>query len=162
MLVQQIRNEKYMVRELSDVIRSSELPQDRRDELSEITSMYRKYKEQSLRLTPEMMGNLFLETIGCSALFDIIPTTGICSPRELDSKLDHIDEAEEENFRTQIVRDITEWRDRMEKAMDQYISVEDDEKRCALMYMLAVKGDMGENMDNVFSLIYMFLSEQEN
>ena len=158
-LVQQIRNEKYMVRELSDVIRSSELPQDRRDELSEITLMYRKYREQSLKLTPEMLGNLFLEIIGCSALFDIVPTTGICSPRELGIKLDDMDEADEEEFHAQIMQSAGEWKRRMEKALDRYISVEDEEKRCALMYMLAVKGDKGENLDNIFSLLYMLLVE---
>lgn len=159
-LVQQIEKGKYIVRELSDVIRSSELPQDRKDELSEITDLYRKYKEQSMKLTPVMAGELFMEIIGCRALFDVIPLNSIESPRVLNSRLEKADPEEAEEMYDQILSAVDSWKRNMSSALENYISVEEKDKNTALLYMLAKKGELGENPDNVYSLIYLVLAEQ--
>lgn len=38
--------------------------------------------------------------------------------------------------------------------------MDEDEKDTALIYMLAVKGDLGENPDNVFSLLYLLMEQR--
>lgn len=159
-LVQQIKNDKYAVRELNEVIRSAQLPQDRKEELSEITELYRKYKEQSVKLTPVMLGQLFLEIIGCGALFDVIPTTGMESPRTLSEKVESMDEEEADELYDQIQSSTDAWEQKIKNALEQYISVDEDEKDTALIYMLAVKGDLGENPDNVFSLLYLLMEQR--
>lgn len=161
-LVNQIKEERFAVRPLGDIIRRSSLAQDRKDELCEITELYKKYKTQSLKLTDNMIGNLFFEIIGCEGLFDIIPTTGLYSDESLNQKLAKVDESVHEKIFDEIMASTTRWLFQMENAMERYISVEPDIKRCALMYMLAVKGESGKNISNIFSQLYNLTTEYLN
>ena len=157
-LVKQIREDKYAARPLGEIIRRSSLQRDRKDELEEITELYKKYKAQSLKLTDKMLGNLFLEIIGCEGLFDIIPTTGIYSDEGLDKLLKKLSEKEKNKLREKIIAAKDTWVQKMETAMEQYISVESEIKRCALIYMLAVKGEEGNDIESVFSQLYNIIT----
>ncbi len=149
-LFKQINEEKYSVKPLGDIIRRSSLEQDRKTEFSEITELYKKYKTQSLKMTDDMLGNLFLEIIGCEELFNIIPTTGIYSRDTLYKKLENLSEKEQEILYSDIMREVARWKWQMSEALEKYISVEEDTKKCALKYMLAVKAKSNDSGKNVF------------
>lgn len=153
-LVNQIREDKYIVRPLGDIIRHSSLSQDRKEELLEITNLYKKYKTQSLKMTEKMLGTLFFEIIGCEGLFEIVPIKGLYSDEKLNEKLKGLNEEDQRKLFDDIMESASRWICQMEKAMECYISVEAEVKRCALIYMLAMKGEDGKNISNVFSQLY--------
>ncbi len=154
-LIRQIQEQRYIAKELSDIIRSSELPQDRKDELGEITTLYRQYKAQSAKLKPEMLGRLFMEITGCEALFDIVPSDFMVSPEFLSQWLEDKEEDEVVEIYGNLLKETGMWIQKMRTAMEQYVDLEEDEKDCALQYMLAEKSDNGERADNIFSTICM-------
>lgn len=155
-LVKQIREKRYVVRPLGDIIRRSSLMQDRKDELEEVTNLYKKYKARSQEMTDAMLGELFFEIIGCEGLFDVIPTEGLYSGETMDELVKKLADDEEGQMKLydEIMEASQKWLYRMENAMEKYISVEPEEKRCALTYMLAVKGEGGRNVSNIFSQLY--------
>ncbi|MCD7764115.1 MAG: DUF87 domain-containing protein [Lachnospiraceae bacterium] len=160
-LVHQILEDKYSVKTFGNIIRHSSLTQDRKLELSEITETYRKYKNQSLKPTEAMLGNLFLEMIGCEGLFDIIPQKGLYSDQALCEKLEQTHVNEEKELYNQIVSNAQTWLIRFESAMEQYITVDPDVKRVAVKYMLSVKGSSGKDITSVFGQLYNLLSWKE-
>ena len=153
-LVKQICEERYAVKPLGDIIRRSSLEQDRKSELAQITELYKKYRLQSLKLTEQMLGTLFLEIIGCESLFDIVPTTGIYNDNQLYNRLEKTPEEMYEQIYKELMDATERWQHQMENAMEKYISVEPEVKKCALTYMLAVKGTEGDLQENVFWRIY--------
>lgn len=156
-LVRQIREDRFVVKPLSDMIRRSSLNSDRKQELLEITEIYRNYKNLSFKLTEKMLGELFMEIIGCSGLFDIIPQDGLYSDQKLCIKIENMDENEKLQLHEEIITRAQAWLMQMEHAMEQYISVEPDIKRCALKYMLSVKGENGKNVSSIFGQLYNLL-----
>lgn len=156
-LVRQIEEDRYVVKPLGDIIRRSNLDSDRKLELSEITESYRGYKNQCLKLTPVMLGKLFLEIIGCENLFDIIPTEGLYSDKALNQVIEGMDEEEQGRLCTRILQRAQVWLMQIENAMEEYVSVEPEAKRCALKYMLGVKGEEGEDVGSVFGQLYNLL-----
>lgn len=156
-LARQVLEDKFAVKPFGDIIRKSNLDADRKLELSEITELYRRYKSKSLKPTRDMIGNLFMEIIGCAGLFDIIPTSGLYSDVQLSKKLDQIDEDEQENLRNAIVSRAQQWLNQFERALEQYVSVESDIKRGALLYMLGAKGNFGEDATSVFGQLYKLM-----
>lgn len=156
-MFRQIQDNKFVVKPLGDIIRRSNLDMDRKAELSEITDMYRIYKNQSLRPTKGMLGTLFFEIIGCEGLFNIIPMNGLYSDQELDVILSSMDEKAQAELYENIVYQASNWIKMFEQAMSQYISVEPEVSRCALTYMLGVKGEFGDEVDNVFAQLYNLL-----
>lgn len=157
-LVRQICEDKYAVKPLSDIIRRSGLDSDRRLELSEITESYRNYKKQSLKLTSEMSGRLFMEITGCRGLFDIIPKDGLYSDKELCAEIENMEEEEKARLGSEIIARAQIWLMQTENAMEQYISVEPHVKRCALRYMLGIMGENGKNEKSVFGQLYNLLA----
>lgn len=156
-LFRQIREKRYVVKPLGDLIRRSNLDSDRKIELFEIIESYKNYKSQSMELTSEMIGKLFMEIIGCENLFDIIPTDGLYSDRELSREIDSMDDDEQAALCKRILSRAQVWLMQMENAIEEYVSVEPTVRRCALKYMLGVKGHQGENVDNVFGQLYKLL-----
>lgn len=157
-LVRQIHEDRFAVKPFGDIIRRCSLDADRKIELSEITESYRKYKNQSLKLNHEMIGKLFMEIIGCENLFDVIPTKGLYSIQALSNELDGIVEPDEKRALCRKITDRAQtWLMQMENALEEYVSVEPENRRCALKYMLGVKGEEGENIVNVFGQLYNLL-----
>lgn len=156
-LVRQIEEDRYVVKPLGDIIRRSSLDSDRKLELSEITESYRTYKNQCLKLTPVMLGKLFLEIVGCGNLFDIIPVQGLYSDKALNAEIQGMDEEEQGKLCGRILRRAQIWLMQIENAMEQYVSVEPEARRCALKYMLGVMGEEGEDVDSVFGQLYNLL-----
>lgn len=156
-LVRQIQEDRFNVKPFSDIIRRSGLEPDRKAELMEITETYRTYKSQSLKPTPDMLGRLLMETIGCQGLFDIIPQDGLYSDQTLYEKLKGLDEEEQGELYKKIIAQTKVWLMRMESAIEQYVSVEADVRRCALTYMLGVMGEQGEDVSSVFGQLYRLL-----
>ncbi len=152
-LFEQIRDRKFSTAPLNDIIRASSLSVDRKAELEEITTLY-----ESLRKSPgineETIGILFLEIINCENLFDIVPKDGLCSLEEFFEKLDNQNEDDQMQLQVDLLFAVETWLSRMEKALNQYIEVDRDVKRCALIYMVACKGKCGEDETSVFGLIY--------
>lgn len=158
-LVRQIQEDKYTVKTFGDIIRRSNLESDRKMELSEITETYRRYKSVCLKPTNQMLGELFMEIIGCENLFEIIPHDELYSDKQLN---DMISDMKEENKKRELYINIIEgaqrWIYRMDQALEQYITVQKDVKHCALKYMLGVKGQQGENVMSVFGQLYNLLN----
>ena len=160
-LVYQVFNERYAVKPLGDIIRRSNLNYDRKAELAEITEKYKEYKSQSLILNGEMIGSLFFEIIGCEALFDIVSTEGLYSDKELYEEILDMDEEAQSELCKEILENAKKWLDTMENALEEYISVEQPIKRCALMFMLELKGKQGRDINNVFAQLYRLLLDGE-
>lgn len=156
-LVRQTEEDHYVVKPLGDIIRRSNLDSDRKVELSEITESYRRYKSQCLKLTPVMLGKLFFEITGCENLFDIIPVEGLYSDKALNEAIEGMGEEEQGRLCGQILQRAQVWLMQIENAMEEYMSVEPEVKRCALKYMLGVKGQEGEDVDSVFGQLYNLL-----
>ncbi len=156
-LVRQIQEDRYVVKAFGDIIRRSNLDADRKLELSEITQSYRRYKGQGLKLNNQMIGNLFMEIIGCEGLFDIIPTGGLYSDQSLCKALEGMSEEEGDQLYNDIIARSQVWLMQFEAALEQYISVEPDIKRTALKHMLGVKGDEGKEAASVFGQLYNLL-----
>lgn len=156
-LVRQIQEDKYVVKSFGDIIRRSNLDSDRKLEFSEITETYRNFKAHSLKPTPEMIGNLFMEIIGCEELFDIIPKHGLYSAEQISHEIDHMTYDEQSELCLGIIASAQNWMMQMESAMEHYISVDSDVKRCSLMYMLGAKGECGNDVCSVFAQLYNLL-----
>ena len=156
-LANQILEDKFAVKPFGTIIRKSNLSPDRKLELSEITDSYRRYKNQSIRPTPKMLGILFMEIIGCEGLFDIIPTDGLYSDVALYRKLELIDNDEAEELKDHIIESAQRWLNQFQKALEQYISVEEVVKHGAVLYMLGAKSDFGEDMTSVFGQLFNLL-----
>lgn len=153
-LKEQIARGKYSVRQLGEIIRQSALPQDRKEELQEITALFQQYKLRSRSLSSVMLGQLFLEIIGCDGLFDVIPTGEIPGQYEISKLIETGDADRLQAKRTQVIEEGRRWAQKMYNALDQYVTVEKETKQCALAFMLSVKGEMGESMTNPLSMIY--------
>ncbi|MCM1218538.1 MAG: DUF87 domain-containing protein [Lachnospiraceae bacterium] len=156
-LVRQIAEERYVVKPFGDIIRRSNLEADRKLELLEITESYRNYKNQSLKLTPYMLGKLFLEIIGCENLFHIIPLDGLYSDRKLCIEIENMRNEEQAKLCKKIIASAQTWLIRFENSLEEYISVEKEIKRCALCYMLGVQGETGKNVNSIFGQLYNLL-----
>ena len=156
-LVRQIKEERFAVKPLGDIIRRSNLDSDRKLELSEITESYRNYKTLNPKMTSEILGKLFMEIIGCENLFDIIPVNGLYSDKMLVEKIEGMEKEAQGRLCKSILQRAQIWLMQMENAMEEYVSVEPEAKRCALKYMLGAKGEEGENMDSVFGQLYRLL-----
>ena len=154
----QIRVQKFSTAPLDEIIRTSSLSTDRRTELEEITTLYRSLKK-SQGMTEETLGRLFLEIINCESLFDIIPQTGLCTLNKYFEIMDKKNREEQAKFRKGLRNAIKNWVGRTERALNQYISVEYIVKRCALNYMIALKGKSGSDENSVFGLIYAYVFE---
>ncbi len=152
-LFQQIRIQKFSTAPLDDIIRASSLTVDRRAELEEITNLYRSLKKFG-SMTEEKLGKLFVEIINCEGLFDIIPQNGICTPDAFMEILSTKDGYEQDEFIASVELAVNDWIKRMEKALNQYISVNDTVKRCALCYMVALKCQTGLDHSSIFGTIY--------
>ena len=156
-LVHQIQEEKYTISAFGNIIRHSKLDSDRKLELSELTESYKKYKQMGQKLTSDMLGKLFLEIIGCEGLFDVVPKSGLYTDKELSVEIENMDWEEKEKLYSDIISRAQRWLVQMEAALEQYISVEPDIKRCALRYMLGFKGEEGQNVTSVFGELYNLL-----
>lgn len=156
-LFNQIKENRYTVKPFGDIIRRSNLEPDRKLELSEITELYKNFKNRSLKLTANMIGTLFMQIIGCENLFDIIPVSDLYSDKMLSLEIDKMSEEEQGPFCKKILARAQIWLMQMENAIEQYVSVEAEVKRCALQYMLGVKGEEGEDVDSVFGQLYKLL-----
>lgn len=156
-LVSQIKEKRYAVKPLSDIIRRSNLDSDRKLELSEIMESYKKYKSQSMELTAIMLGKLFEEIIGCKNLFCIIPTDGLYSDEKLSFEIDKMEVKKQKELCNKILSRAQAWLMQIEKAIDEYVSVEPANKRLALKYMLCTEGDEGEKTDSIFGQLYNLL-----
>jgi hypothetical protein len=153
-LVHQIREGRYSVKPLGDIIRRSNLDSDRKIELSEITESFRKYKSISMKLSENMLGELFLEIIGCANLFQVIPTDGLYSNRELCEEIEDMSYEEQDKLCQKILIRSKAWLMQIENGLEQYVSVEADVKKCAIKYMLSVMGNTGDNVNSVFGQLY--------
>lgn len=156
-LANQVLENKFAVKPLSDIIRRSDLDSDRKLELMEITETYKVYKNQSMKLTPNMIGNLFMDIIGCHEIFNIIPTDGLYSDVALGKLLDETDDADKPYLRQRIIDRAQMWLEQIESALEQYVSLEPDIRRGALLYMLGVKSELGEDSLSVFGQLYKLM-----
>ncbi|MBR1433106.1 DUF87 domain-containing protein [Ruminococcus sp.] len=157
-LCSQIKENKFAVKSFGDIIRKSNLDADRKSELAELTELYKRYKNQRLRLSPDMIGNLMLEIIGCGGLFEIIPISGLYSDMELNKKIDSCDKQEKQELYSDIIAAANAWLLRMENALDRYVTLEPDIKNLVIKYMLYVKGEGGDKVDSVFGQLYNLLN----
>lgn len=157
-LFRQIRVQKFSTAPLDEIIRTSSLSTDRRAELEEITTLYHSLKK-SQGMTEETLGRLFLEIINCESLFDIIPQDGLCTLNKYFAIMEKKNREEQAKFRKGLRNAIKDWVGRTERALNQYISVEYIVKRCALNYMIALKGKSGSDENIVFGLIYAYVFE---
>ena len=156
-LVRHVKEKHYVVKAFGDIIRRSNLDSDRKLELSEITELYRKYKNLNIELSPDMIGNLFMEIIRCENLFSVIPLDGLYSDKQLYKLIENMEEDDQYKFREKIILRAQIWLTQIEKAMEEYISIEPENKRIALEYMLGVKGMQGENVESIFGQLYKLL-----
>lgn len=156
-LVCQVSEKRFAVKPMGDIIRRSNLNADRKHELSEIVETYKKYKNQSSELSDTMIGRLFMEIIGCENLFDIIPNDGLYSDSQLAKEIEGKDREDQKVMCDNILSRSQSWLLQIESAMENYISVEPEIKRCAVKYMLGVRGQQGEKIDSVFGQLYNLL-----
>lgn len=156
-LCNQIELHQYRIIPFNNIIREADIEYYRKLELSEITEFYKKLIEKNKEPSNKMLGRLFLLITGADSLFDIVPTEGVYSDTELYEILEQINEEEKENLRKNILVNAQRWINIMEKSLDQYINVDNKNKRKALVYMLGVKGDFGENIKNKFGQLYNLL-----
>lgn len=157
-LFNQIRIQKFSTAALSEIIRTSPLTADRKAELEEITTLYRLLKKSD-GMTNETLGRLFLEVINCENLFDIIPQDVLYSPRKFWEIYSKRTEDEQIQFTNDLDTAVKNWVSRMERALNQYISVDHTVKRCALAYMVALKSKSGCDEDSAFATIYGLIFE---
>ena len=159
-LVWQAGEKHFSVKPMSDIIRRSKLELDRKEELMEIVDLFRSYKKISLTLEDDWIGRMFIQIIGCEALFSVVQPDGVDSMEAFDQKSRQVSGSEEKAealFLAQ--RDAAQhWLDRFEQALEQYVAVEPAEKRCAVRYMLGAVTDSGDRTESPLGLIYNLLS----
>lgn len=159
-LFHQCRIQKFSPAPLDEIIRNSTLSADRRAELQEITALYRSLKE-SPGINVETLGRLFIEIINCESLFDIIPYDDIPTMADFWRHYEDVSSAEQDSLLDEASVAIQAWFKRMERALDQYISVDQDVKHYALSYMVACKGKSPVKENTVFSTMYSIYANYE-
>lgn len=158
-LVRQIRVQKFSVPAMREIIRNCALTDDRKKELIEIVDLYGALKKPR-GISAEDLGRLFMEIIGCENLFDIIPTDGLHTNAEITQFVEENSDNEQGIFHDKIEKAINLWLMRMETALEQYLSVDSDIKRCALTHMLAFKSELGKDDHSIFAPLYIMIPDE--
>ena len=157
-LVNQIKEQKFSVKPMSDIIRHSNLNYDRKEELNELIEIYKRVKNAALVPSKENLGMVFMKIINCENLFSIIPQQGLYSNNSLSKKLDKLSAEKQQELKEAIIKSAEKWIRELSRAIEYYISVDQDVKKCAIEYMLYVKGNGGKDNESVFASLYNLLT----
>lgn len=158
-LIRQIESGRFLARPFGEIVRRSALTSDRKQEMNEITNVFKSLRDKNTDLTPQMIGRLFFEIISCRALMDVIPTEGILSPMELYHALDDNGTENPEEVYVNQIQLCNVWVERVIEALDLYVNVERQEKLVAIRYMLAEMGMNGTNETSAYGLLSHLMNE---
>lgn len=159
-LLRQASIKKFSPIAFNNIIMDANVTADRREELNELYELYNRLKKP-LGLGDTEIGILLMEIIGCENLFDIIPTKELYTGNQFIEITSAEEEDEEDEIYNNLIKTSRTYVRRIENALDEYVSVDDEIKRKALTYMVAYKGDKGNADDSVFGLLYNVLTSNK-
>ena len=159
-LLRQASIKKFSPIAFNNIIMDANVTADRREELGGLYELYNKLKKP-LGLGEAEIGILLMEIIGCENLFDIIPTKELYTGNQFIEITSAETEDDEDEIYNNLIKASRTYVRRIENALDEYVSVDDDIKRKALTYMVAYKGDKGNADDSVFGLLYNVLTSNK-
>lgn len=158
-LIDQIKQQRFLISELSSVIRQSSLSKSRKKELNEIVNIYKKYIEENVTLNEVMLGHLFMEICDCYGLYDVIPIDNLKSTyihceniNKLEVKNDRI------KYKEKMHNDSQLWINRFKKSLTQYIDIDEDDKYYVARYTIAYKCNSGKDLSSIFRQVYVSIN----
>lgn len=153
-LVAQKQTGKFSSLPLGQIVRTSNLDEDRKSELMEVVEMFKKIRSRGRNVDIEDLGRVFVEIINCESLFDVIPNTGILDEDGVESLASESEEVQDNEIKKQIEL-CNNWVKTMESVLNTYITVKHSEKRIALYCMLAFKSRKA-TLNNKYSSLFTF------
>lgn len=142
-LMEQKANHKFSPMKMRSIIRSSDLPVDKKREIDEIVLSYHDKVFAKQTLNKYYFGNLLMELIGCEQLFAVIPTDGIPTYSEFvayDSK-----SQEFSKFVKNFEANVQLWFERILDALSYYVTLENElVKGEVIVDLLYVSGKAGK------------------
>lgn len=152
--VQQVNAGSFSPLKIGNIIRGSNLLNDRKNELMEIVDIFKRYRQKSKKISNEDIGSVFLEIIGCNSLFDIIDNSKLFNEDQVDAMYEK-PRNEKNRLEALQIEYSKKWLSDFERIMEYYVDLSASEKRTAVMYMLAEKtkcGTVSCRLSTVYSL----------
>lgn len=148
-LIEQKHSGKFSPMKLRSIIKTSQLPQDKKREIDEIILSYNEKLFTTDTINKYYLGNLFMEIISCEYLFNVIPTDSI--PNYTDFLSYDSESIEFSKFITHFEKNVEKWFNTFLKAISNYITINDEViiSECIIdMLYVAGKGGMVKYYQN--------------
>ncbi len=158
-LMEQKNNGKLSPMKLRSIIRSSELPSDKKREMDEIILSYNDKLFTKGGINKVYFANLLSEIIGCEYLFSVIPTNGIPTYNEFSA----YDSSSPEFSRLvkHFENKVQLWFEKMLEALSLYITLDDDLVKgqviIELIYIAGRGGKVKYNKNNRLAMVCRML-----
>ena len=144
---------------LRSIIRSSDLPSDKKREIDEIVLSYNQKLFAQPSINKYYFGSLLMELIGCEYLFDVIPTDDIPTYNQFiayDSS-----STEFSKFVKRFENNVQIWFEHILSAMSLYITVDDElikgQAVLDLIYVAGCGGKVKYNKNNKLAMVCRML-----